>query len=351
MGKNGPDGTALPSPSDTSATDPYSNTSAPTPGDVNPAITSTTMPVPTVSSSSTSSTQPSGGFVPATSAPGITAAGLADMAMGGGGVQRINPLGNPNPLNNVYLWGDGVPTVDSPRSGGGWPGARPIDKSSYATDWGPIDQTFMARMTSTTPEDTAWRINTLTNMFRAGLISPNSGSAQWSDAWQKVNSLASYFSKSTNIATTADQYLATWGAMTGNVGQVTQGANGKYRWEGPKSTWTESSSAFSISDPNIARTITNNVMSQLLGREATPEELAQYKQALNSYEQAHPSTGSRNTTIDFQGNRVTSATDQSGATEAGRVGVLDKAMKDTTEYKAYHEQSIFRQAMQLLGAQ
>jgi len=261
---------------------------------------------------------------------------------------------NPSPYGGYTMYGKGIyygqqPAVDQ-RLGSHFDVGRPSGVDNWVTQWPDVYNMWASKWTSTAPADVTWRMSTLTNLFRAGLINPTTaGPIDWYGAWENVNHFTSIMNASGNKVT-PDQYLSQWAAQTGNKGSLVMGPNGVYHWAGDKQTFNSSTTDISLSDPATAKYITNNVMQALLGREATPKELAAYRTAINSYETSHPTTSSQSGTVDYLGNRNSSTTSKSGATGEGRQQTVTNPIEQGTEYKAYHQSTIFRQAMQLLGA-
>lgn len=132
------------------------------------------------------------------------------------------------------------------------------------------------------------------------------------------------------------------------------GANaGAGKIQGSTSHSTSSSTSYNISDPATAKALTNAVLQSALGREASPEELAQYRHALNAYEHANPSksTSSSTGTSDGRGNSTSTSSNVSygGGSQAGGQQVLEDRAKATTEGQAFQGQNVFEAAMQHLA--
>lgn len=140
------------------------------------------------------------------------------------------------------------------------------------------------------------------------------------------------------------QILKFWGGSVGGMGGSGGGGGGG---GGYRSTSTNTS--YDISDAKTAKAITNAVLSAALGREATEDDLATYKKALNAYEKANPSVSTTVTTGDGSGNSSSTSTSKGGATGAGREQVLKDRAMESTEGQAYFTQNVFQAAMERLA--
>lgn len=107
-----------------------------------------------------------------------------------------------------------------------------------------------------------------------------------------------------------------------------------------------------LSDPMTAKAIVNDVLSNALGRAATPEELEAFRSTLNAAERENPSITESTTTSNFDDgvevSSSTSSTTSGGITAAGRQQVLQDEAMAKPEYGAYQAAATYFNA--LLGS-
>lgn len=98
---------------------------------------------------------------------------------------------------------------------------------------------------------------------------------------------------------------------------------------------TQISKSINLSDPKSAQALANYVLSKALGREALPEELAQYRDALNNYERSNPQISTTKATYEegIQTNQET--TTKGGATSSGAERVLVDLAREEPDYGEY----------------
>lgn len=108
---------------------------------------------------------------------------------------------------------------------------------------------------------------------------------------------------------------------------------------------TATSTSVDLTDPATAKALVNRTLSQILGRNANDDEVAAFRSAINSAEQASPTV--TNTTTEYADGVATSqsSTTSGGLTDAGRQQmVMDDAMQKP-EYGAYQAASTYFNAM------
>ena len=100
-------------------------------------------------------------------------------------------------------------------------------------------------------------------------------------------------------------------------------------------TKSATSKSVDLTDPETAKAMVNDILSNALGRAALPEELATFRQTLNAAEKANPVTTT--TTGTYQdGDQVSQTSTRSGGLDsAGKQQVLLDEAKKTPEYGAY----------------
>jgi len=130
------------------------------------------------------------------------------------------------------------------------------------------------------------------------------------------------------------QVLQLWaGGKATGLGNSPIGGNGT-----GATTHTSTNVSYDLSDPQTAKALTNAVLSSALGREASADEYAMYRNALNSYEKANPSKNTSTTHTDATGNSSTTSTSTGGASQAGREQVLKDKASATAEGQAFQGQ-------------
>ncbi len=123
---------------------------------------------------------------------------------------------------------------------------------------------------------------------------------------------------------------------------------------GSTSKSSSSDTSYDISNAATAKALTNAVLTAALGREATPQELASYKAALNAGERAAPGrrSSSSTTASDGSGNgtSTSSSTSQSGGLDSsGKAQILLDKARGTVEGQAFRTQDTFEKAMSVLA--
>ena len=115
------------------------------------------------------------------------------------------------------------------------------------------------------------------------------------------------------------------------------GGSSRYGSSGGAFTGNRSSTSTSVdlTDPATAKAITNDTLSNALGRAARPEELSQFIQVINTAEKASPTVTSSNTRYD-KGEEVSrSETRSGGLTSAGLSQIVLDRAQALPDYGAY----------------
>ena len=171
-----------------------------------------------------------------------------------------------------------------------------------------------------------------------GLIDPgDETSVEILDAvWQDAVDLAARFLAS-------GKKVTPWKAAELMAQSGTSGGGSRYGSSGGAFTGNRSSTSRSVdlTDPATAKAITNDSLSQALGRAARPEELSQFLQVINSAERASPTVTSSNTRYD-NGEAVSqSSTTSGGLTSAARSQMVTDRAQGMPEYGAYQAASTY----------
>jgi hypothetical protein len=172
------------------------------------------------------------------------------------------------------------------------------------------------------------------------------------DIAQKIWNQAGYYSA--KLADTGGPKMTPWQVLAfystnGNVSssgsgsgsRSSGGGGGGGGGGGAGSSYTQTSTGYDISDPETAKALTNNVMQAAMGRQATAEELTQYRNALNAAEKSHPQT----TTTHVNG--MSSSSTRSGGIDKQQV--LTDKVTGTAESQAYTTSTLLNDAMQYLA--
>ena len=160
--------------------------------------------------------------------------------------------------------------------------------------------------------------------------------AVWQDA---VDLSARFLAAGKKVTPWKAAELLSQGAGAGN--------GSRYGSSGGAFTGNRSSTSRSVdlTDPATAKAITNDSLSQALGRAARPEELAQFLQVINSAERANPTVTSSNTRYD-KGEAVSqSSTTSGGLTSAGRSQMVTDRAQALPEYGAFQAASTYYNAL------
>lgn len=199
--------------------------------------------------------------------------------------------------------------------------------------------------------DAAFRTQLVTLGLRTGMLAQtNNGPNDFYNMWLKLGGLSSDWADAGKKMTPM-QVLAFLAGGTGD-----SGLKGTLGGGSGKQTQTSSgtSVAYNLSDAATAKYLTDHILEAALGRKPDASEYAQYKAALNAYEQANPqvSSHSSTTTYDSSGNATTTDSSRqknAGATAEGRQQTIEDKVNATPEAQAYQTSSLFDQAMKYLG--
>lgn len=141
------------------------------------------------------------------------------------------------------------------------------------------------------------------------------------------------------------EFMGSLGAGGSGGGRAGNGGGGK------GGTFTSTSTSVDLTDPETARALVNNVLSNQLGREATPDEIASFTAVLSQAERSNPATTVTTTTQDAAGNSTSSSTTSGGLTGTGKQEVLRQEAMRKPEYGAYQAAATYLPALfQAIGA-
>lgn len=190
------------------------------------------------------------------------------------------------------------------------------------------------------------KFRTIMNQYAVAIPGFGVGYRSVSAMWDAAGAYSAQLAATGKAKLTPMQVLQLWAG-----GKATGLPNSPIGGDGSGRTTSHSTNtSYDLSDPMTAKALTNAVLSSALGREATAEELSQYRAALNSYEKSNPTVTTGTQTTDANGNSTSSSTSRGGASQAGREQILkDKAM-GTAEGQAFTGASMFEKAMQVLAS-
>jgi hypothetical protein len=192
-------------------------------------------------------------------------------------------------------------------------------------------------------------------LYKMPGFSPDMGLPEIMSAWDDLSKMSATWAKQ-------GQNWSPWDIMDsykndGKFGTVRRGdwlydvATGeKVKYVGPK-TKTTTDKRVDLSSPEDVKALTTQMLSELLGRAPTTEELARYRAAINGYEEANPEVTTTTTTLDDQGEAVAqSSKTTGGASEAARAGLVSEPATKGPEYGKYQSATTYFDAMmQMIG--
>lgn len=116
----------------------------------------------------------------------------------------------------------------------------------------------------------------------------------------------------------------------------------------PDGTRTSTSTQVDLTDPQTARALVNEVLASQLGREATPDEVAEFTRVLNAAERANPVSTSTTTQYEDGAAASQSSVTSGGLGAAGAQQLLVDQARATPNYAEYQAASTFMNL--LMGA-
>lgn len=124
----------------------------------------------------------------------------------------------------------------------------------------------------------------------------------------------------------------------------------KIKYIGPK-TKTTTDKKIDLSSAEDVKAITTQMLTELLGRAPSSEELAKYRASINGYEGANPLNTVTTSHLDDRGEVVSQDTTSSGGvTDAARQSLIQGQVVGTDEFGKYQSgTTYFNALMQMLG--
>lgn len=119
----------------------------------------------------------------------------------------------------------------------------------------------------------------------------------------------------------------------------------KVKYVGPK-TKTTTDKRVNLSSSEDVKALTNQMLTELLGRAPTVEELARYRAAINGYENKNPEVTTTTSTLDDMGEVVSqSSKTTGGASQAAIGGLVEEGAKKGPEYGKFQSATTYYNAM------
>lgn len=124
----------------------------------------------------------------------------------------------------------------------------------------------------------------------------------------------------------------------------------KVKYVGPK-TKTTTSKNVNLSSPEDVKALTTQMLTELLGRAPTTEELARYRSSINGYEEANPELTTTTQTLNDMGEVVSQSSKTSGgASQAALSTIVSEGAKQGPEYGKYQSgTTYFNALMQMIS--
>jgi hypothetical protein len=119
----------------------------------------------------------------------------------------------------------------------------------------------------------------------------------------------------------------------------------KVKYVGPK-TKTTTNKNINLSSAEDVKALTTQMLTELLGRAPTVEELAKYRASINGYENANPEITTTTSTLDDMGEVVSqSSKTTGGASQAAVSGLVTDAAKKGPEYGKFQSATTYYNAL------
>lgn len=208
---------------------------------------------------------------------------------------------------------------------------------------------------------TTWSDSELKSFVNKGILyklpgfGANMGMPEIVSAWDDIVKAAMTFSKPGQEWTPQDVMDSY--AVDGKFGTIRKGdwlydaqTGEKVKYVGPR-TKTTTSKRVDLSSPEDVRALTTQMLTELLGRAPTSEELAKYRSSISGLEKASPEVTKTTTTLNDMGEEVAqSSTTSGGVSDAARAGLITEAAKEGPEYGKFQgATTYFNAMMQMLG--
>jgi hypothetical protein len=247
-----------------------------------------------------------------------------------------NSYGSSSSQNSYYPWQvytGRKPVVNNIR------GSRGLRQQGVAAQSGGGDATLtgaehMRMFWDKWNTDAKWRTNLITGSIAAGMTKPTATAEDYLSVWENLGKYSAR-SMETGTKMTPLQVLAFLAGKGGTNGL------GQAQSLATDSTHT----TYQVEDPATALAITQSVLTAALGRQATPDEVSRYKNAIQSYDRANPQI--TKTHDDGMGHSTSSTS--GGVSITGEQALVQSAAGNTAEGQAYQTNNVFNDAMKILA--
>lgn len=211
---------------------------------------------------------------------------------------------------------------------------------------------------------TSWNQNQMRDFISKGILykipgfGPDMGMPEVMDAWDFLVQKSQLLSKSGTDWSPYD-VMNSYANDNKNFG-TRKSADGDWlldaatgeriKYIGPRTKKT-TESRVNLSSPEDVRALTTQMLTELLGRRPTAQEMINYKSAMSGFEQAHPETTTTTQTLNEKGevSNVASTT-SGGVTDAARQQLITEQAQKGPEYAKYQSATTYWNAfMQMLG--
>lgn len=141
-----------------------------------------------------------------------------------------------------------------------------------------------------------------------------------------------------------------WGTVRKGDWMYDARTGDKVKYVGPR-TKTTTSKNINLSSPEDVRALTTQMLTELLGRAPTTEEVAKYRASINGFERENPQVTKTTTTLNEMGEEVSqSSTTSGGASQAALGSLVSEEAKKGPEYGKYQAGTTYFNAfMQMIG--
>lgn len=210
---------------------------------------------------------------------------------------------------------------------------------------------------------TTWDKATLAKFVNNGILNKVYGFGADMGMPEIVSAWDDLVQSSINLST-GDKKWTPWEIMDsyGNAGKfgTVKSADGdwlldaatgeKIKYIGPR-TKTTTEKHVDLSSPEDVRALTTQMLTELLGRAPTSEELSKYRSSISGLEKANPTVTKTTTTLNDRGEvEASDSTTSGGTTDAARGMLITDAAKQGPEYGKFQSATTYFNAMmQMMG--
>lgn len=194
-------------------------------------------------------------------------------------------------------------------------------------------------------------------LYKMPGFSANMGQPEIMDAWKSLVDSSVEFTQQSGQKWSPYDVMASYATDDKNFGTIRKGdwlydarTGEKIKYVGPKNKTTVAKNV-NLSSAEDVRALTTQMLTELLGRAPTTEELAKYRASINGYEEKNPEIATTTQTFNDQGEAVSqSTTTTGGASQAALGGIVEQGAKKGPEYSKYQSgTTYFNALMQMIA--